>query len=119
MLVRDAINKGMPPGTARRLLQQFARLVELPWAIATATDLQFPTCEQSPTKLGALQDSWTRQLEKLSVHGNKRASFARNSVYHLMAPPRRLLHPALIWASAVGALRGYGPASPRPAALPD
>ena len=94
VLVRDAISAGMKPGGARQLLQQFAKLVALPWSIATATDLQYPTCQQSPTRLGALQDNWARQLEKLSVHGNERAAFARSSVYHLMAPPRRLLHPA-------------------------
>jgi 2-polyprenyl-6-methoxyphenol hydroxylase-like FAD-dependent oxidoreductase len=119
VLLRDAMNAGMKPGAARRLLRQFAKLVSLPWSIATATDLQYPTCQQSPTRLGALQDNWVKQLEKLSVHGNHRAAFARNSVYHLMAPPRRLLHPALIWASVTGSARGYGPANPRPAALPE
>ena len=119
VLVRDAISAGMKPGTARHLLRQFARMVTLPWSVATATDLQYPTCQQSPTRLGALQDNWARQLEKLSVHGNERAAFARSSVYHLMAPPRRLLHPALIWAAVTGGLRGYGPANPRPAALPE
>ena len=118
VLVRDAINSGMTPGAARRLLRQFARLVALPWSVATASDLQYPTCQQSPTRLGALQDNWARQLEKLSVHGNTRAAVARASVYHLMAPPRRLLHPALIWAALSANLRGYGPANQRPATLP-
>jgi 2-polyprenyl-6-methoxyphenol hydroxylase-like FAD-dependent oxidoreductase len=118
VLVRDAIHE-VTPGGARHLHRQFRKLVALPWSIASATDLQYPTCQQNPTRLGALQDNWTRQLEKLSVHGNERAAFARNSVYHLMAPPRRLLHPALVWASITGSLRGYGPANPRPAALPN
>jgi hypothetical protein len=119
VLVRDAISAGMTPGAARRLLRQFGKLVALPWSIATAIDLQYPTCQQSPTRLGALQDNWAKQLEKLSVHGNERAAFARSSVYHLMAPTHRLLHPALIWASVIGGLRGYGTANPRPAALPE
>ena len=119
VLLRDAITAGMKPGAARRLLRQFAKLVALPWSIATATDLQYPTCQQNPTRLGALQDNWAKQLEKLSVHGNARAAFALSSVYHLMAPPHRLLHPTLIRASITGGLRGYGPANPRPAALPE
>jgi flavin-dependent dehydrogenase len=119
VLVRESINAGMTPGTAQRLLRQFSELVTLPWSIATATDLQYPTCQQRPTRLAALQDNWAKQLEKLSVHGNERASFARNSVYHLMAPPRRLLHPALIWAAVTAGVRGYGPANQRPATLPD
>lgn len=119
VLLRDAISAGMKPGATRRLLRQFAKLVALPWSIATATDLQYPTCQQSPTRLGALQDNWAKQLEKLSVHGNERAAVARNSVYHLMAPPHQLLHPALIWATITTSLRGYGPANPRPATLPE
>ena len=116
--LRTAIDAGMQPGATRRLLRQFATVTALPWAIATANDLQFATCAQSPTRLGVLQSNWARQLERLAVHGNDRAAFARSSVYHLMAPPRRLLHPALIWASLAGAVRGDGPANPRPAALP-
>ena len=119
VLLRDAISAGMTPGAARRLLRQFAKLVALPWSVATASDLQYPTCQQSPTRLGALQDNWARQLERLSVHGNARAAVARSSVYHLMAPPRRLLHPALIWAAVTANLRGYGPANQRPATLPE
>jgi len=92
--------------------------VAVPWAIATSTDLQFPTCAQHPTRLGALQDKWTKQLEKLAVHGNSRAAFATSSVYHLMAQPRTLLQPALIWAALIAGLRGYGPVNPRPPQLP-
>lgn len=119
ILMRDAINNGMTPGGVRHLLRQFGKQVALPWSIASATDLQYPTCQQNPTRLGALQDNWTRQREKLAVHGNERAAYARNSVYHLMAPPRRLLHPAFAWASITGKLFGYGPPNPRPAALPE
>jgi 2-polyprenyl-6-methoxyphenol hydroxylase-like FAD-dependent oxidoreductase len=119
VLLRDAMRDGMPPGAARRLLRRFGKVVALPWSIATATDLMYPTCQQDPTRLGALQNNWAKQLEKLSAHGNKRAAFVRSSVYHLMAPPRRLLHPALIWAAATGGVRGYGPANPRPAELPE
>ena len=118
-LVRDAINNEKTPDGVRHLLRQFGKQVALPWSIASATDLQYPTCQQNPTRLGALQDSWTRQLERLAVHGNERAAYARNSVYHLMAPPHRLLHPAFVWASITGSLRGYGPPNPRPAALPE
>ena len=119
VLLRDAINAGMRSGAARRLLQQFAKTVAVPWAIATSTDLQFPTCTQTPTRFGALQDKWTKQLDKLAVHGNPRAAFALSSIYHLMARPRRLLHPALIGAAVIGRLRGYGPANPRPPELPE
>jgi 2-polyprenyl-6-methoxyphenol hydroxylase-like FAD-dependent oxidoreductase len=119
VLVREAISAGLEPGTSRLLLRQFAKLVALPWSVATATDLQYPTCQQNPTRLGTLQDNWAKQLERLSVHGNARAAFALSSVYHLMARPRTLLQPALISASIIGKLRGYGPANPRPAELPE
>ena len=72
MLVRDAVSAGLEPGAARQLLRQFADLITLPWSIAAAADLLYPTCEQRPTRLGALQDNWAKQLEKLAVHGNQR-----------------------------------------------
>lgn len=119
VLVHDAVSSGTKTGSAQKLHQQFARAVALPWSIATAADLQYPTCQQSPTRLGALQNNWGRQLEKLSVHGNERAAFVRSSFYHLMGSPHRLLHPALIYAAATAGLRGYGPANTRPTALPE
>jgi len=103
----------------RRLTVLTVTATAPPDVLAAAADLLYPTCEQRPTRLGALQDNWAKQLEKLAVHGNQRAAFARNSVYHLMAPPRRLLLTALLLAAVNAGLRGYGPASPRPAALPD
>ena len=118
VLLRDALRRGFGPGAARRLLRAFDKEVSLPWSIATATDMQFPTCPQSPTRLGAVQDGWARQLERLSVHGNARAARALSSAYHLMARPHQLVQPALIWASVRGGVRGYGEANPRPAALP-
>ena len=119
VLVREAFSSGLKPGASRMVLRQFAKAVALPWSIATATDLQYPTCQQNPTRLGALQDNWAKQLEKLSVHGNARAAIALSSVYHLMAGPRTLLQPALIRAALRGRLRGYGPANQRPAELED
>ena len=117
VLLGDALSTGFEPGASQRLLRAFDKEVSLPWSIATATDLQFPTCPQAPTRLGAVQDSWARQLERLSVHGNPRAALALSSAYHLMARPHQMVAPALIWASIRGRLRGYGQANRRPAAL--
>jgi 2-polyprenyl-6-methoxyphenol hydroxylase-like FAD-dependent oxidoreductase len=116
--VRRAIEAGLQPGSSRLLHRQFAKTVVLPWSVAAANDLQYPTCTQQPTRLGTLADNWTKQLEILSVHGNPRAALALSSVYHLMARPRTLLQPALIWAALKGRVRGYGPANQRPAELP-
>jgi 2-polyprenyl-6-methoxyphenol hydroxylase-like FAD-dependent oxidoreductase len=119
LLIREALDAGLKPGASRPLHRQFAKAVALPWAVATATDMQYPTCPQSPTRLGALQDNWVKQMEKLSVHGNARAAIALSSIYHLMAGPRTLLQPALIRAVLNGRIRGYGPANRRPAELQD
>ncbi len=119
VLVRDALEVGLKPGGARRLLREFAKVTALPWSVATSSDLSYSTCEQSPTRLAVLSNKWAFALGTLSAHGNARAAATLGGVYHLMLPSRQLLHPALIWASVVGHFRGYGPANQRPVGLPD
>lgn len=118
VLVRNALQAGLKPGGAHRLLLRFAEVVELPWSIATGQDVRYPTSEQTPTRIGALSNKWAMELGKLAVHGDIRAAVTLGGVYHLMVPSRRLFRPALMCASIRAKLRGYGPATERPAGLP-
>jgi len=118
VLLRDELRSGLRPGHAHRLLRRFAQVVELPWSIATGQDLRYPTSKQAPTRIGALSNRWAMELGKLAVHGDVRAAVTLGGVYHLMVPSSRLFHPALVCASIRGRLRGYGPATQRPAGLP-
>lgn len=100
--------------TARRLQRRFARLAALPWAIATGQDLRLPTSEGRQSLGQSLFGAWAGEVGRLAVHGDARASSALARVYHLMASPRAMLHPALVAASVRARLRGPGPTNPRP-----
>jgi len=118
VLLRKALRSELTPGSCRRLLREFAEVTELPWSIATGQDLRYSSSEQQPTRLGTLSNRWASELDRLSVHGNVRAADTLGGVYHLMAAPRLLFHPALIRASIRGRLLGYGRPAQRPTGLP-
>lgn len=105
------------PGWERRLLRSFAKIVELPWSIATSEDLRFPGDHAGQTRQQKLVGFWSRQLGLLAAHGNVRAQNTLSAVYQLMAAPGLLFHPALFVAAARAKLRGLGTPNPRPLAL--
>jgi 2-polyprenyl-6-methoxyphenol hydroxylase-like FAD-dependent oxidoreductase len=105
-------------GTERRLLRRFAQQAALPWSIATSEDLRYPTSDGRLNPVQTLFGRYTYALDNLTSHGNKRARRTTAAVYHLMSPPVRLLHPALLTATARAAIRGFGAPVERPAALP-
>ena len=105
------------PGWERRLLRSFAKIVELPWSIATSEDLRFPGDHAGQTRRQKIVAVWTRQLGVLAAHGDVRAQNTLSAVYQLMADPRLLFHPALFVAAARAKLRGPGKPNPRPHAL--
>jgi 2-polyprenyl-6-methoxyphenol hydroxylase-like FAD-dependent oxidoreductase len=114
VLLRRALARDLPAGTERRLLRDYARLTALPWGIATGEDLRLPTSDGSPSRAQTLTGWWSREVARLSAHGNDRAQWALTRVYHLMASPLVLLHPALVTAAARARMSGYGPRNPRP-----
>ncbi len=122
-LLRSAGRAAGRPGASaamdtRRLQRRFAGVTALPWSIATGQDLRFPTSDGSPTRWGALSNSWGMELGRLAGHGNERAAQTLSGVYHLMLPSHRLFHPALVAAAVRGRLLGLGPAVERPSGLP-
>ncbi|MFK5647303.1 FAD-dependent oxidoreductase [Ornithinimicrobium sp. LYQ121] len=114
LLLRRTLERGLRPGTERRLLRDFARLTALPWGIATSEDLRMPTSDSAPTAVQSLTGRWVREVARLSAHGDERAQWAMTRVYHLMASPRVLMHPALVMAAVRAHVSGYGPLNPRP-----
>jgi 2-polyprenyl-6-methoxyphenol hydroxylase-like FAD-dependent oxidoreductase len=117
LLLRQALARGLRPGDERRLLRRFGSVAALPWAIATGEDLRYPTSEGTQSAAQALLGRWTRELGRLSVHGDARAQATLSRVYHLMAPPVSLFHPALLAAAARARVLGVGPPCPRPQTL--
>lgn len=116
LLLRQALQRGLRTGDARRLLQRFARTAALPWAIATGEDLRYVPGAGVP-RTQAVMSRWTRELGRLSAHGCRPAHTALARVYHLKASPWILLRPDLVVAALRARLRGYGPATPRPPIL--
>ncbi|MGH3940326.1 MAG: NAD(P)/FAD-dependent oxidoreductase [Pseudonocardiaceae bacterium] len=117
LLLRRAMDAGLRPGYARRLLRKFAGVVSLPWAVATSEDLRYPTSTGRQSLPQALLGRWTRQLGRLAIHGNLRAHAVLARVYHLMGSPVLLFHPVLGAAALRALLTGYGPPAPRPIVL--
>jgi 2-polyprenyl-6-methoxyphenol hydroxylase-like FAD-dependent oxidoreductase len=118
LLLRRALAGGLRRGSAARLMDSFAAVVRLPWAIATGEDVRFPTADRGPSGAQRLLRSWTAELTVLAVHGDRRAARILTGVYHLMAPPVLLFHPQLFASAAQARVRGQGPAAPRPQGLP-
>jgi flavin-dependent dehydrogenase len=107
-----------PAGGARsrRLLREFDRVLDFPWAVATGQDLQMPSSSGGQTRRQAAISAWASQVARRAVHGDLRAQQVLLSTYHLEAAPTALLHPAVLASVALGPLRGGRP-SPRPAVL--
>ena len=117
LVLRDSLGSAAEPGGARKLMRRFASTAELPWSIAVGQDLRHPSSEGRQTPSQRVTNAWARELTRLGIHGNMRASGVLTSLYHLMASPRTLLHPALFGAALRAKVVGYGPAAPRPAGL--
>lgn len=106
------------PGTdaldCRRLQRRFASVLELPWAVATGEDLRHASSGSHQSVRQRILVAWSRQLGMLAVHGNERALATVSRVYHLMASPKELFHPALVADVLRARVRGYPPPAPRP-----
>lgn len=105
------------PLHTQRLLRRFARLVDLPWQIATSEDLRYPAAGGRVPRFSALFSRWTRELGRLGAHGDVVAQASMARVYHLMGSPLLLLRPTLVARSLRARRRGYGEPTPRPRVL--
>jgi 2-polyprenyl-6-methoxyphenol hydroxylase-like FAD-dependent oxidoreductase len=119
LLLQRALARGLRRGGERRLLRQFGKVTALPWAIATGEDLRYPATVGATGWGNAVLGRWTRELGRLTAHGDELAQGTVARVYHLMAPPWLLFRPGLVTAALRARLRGYGPPTPRPEVLRD
>jgi hypothetical protein len=115
--LRAALESTAPADAGHRLLQRFARRAALPWSIATCEDLRYPTSHGRLNLVQAQLGRYTHALDALAAHGNTRARRSTAAVYHLMAPPARLLDPRLLAATARAGILGHGAPVERPTAL--
>ncbi|MDD9205503.1 hypothetical protein PU560_03345, partial [Georgenia sp. 10Sc9-8] len=116
--LRKALRRGLRGGE-RRLLRRFGRIASLPWAIATGEDRRYLADPAPTTPTVGVLAWWTRELWRLSGHGDRLAHGTIARVYHLVAAPWLLVRPRLVWHVLHARLRGYGPPSPPPRVLAD
>jgi hypothetical protein len=116
VLLRDTLAKNKPL-RSRRLQRRIAAVADFPWSVATTEDIRRPSCTEELTRSQQLVGRWTGELAKLAAHGERGAYRTFVGVYHLMASPALLFHPALILSAALTAIRGMPPAAPRPPIL--
>lgn len=114
VVLRDSLRSGASPMALRRLQRHFARVAALPWAIATGQDLRLLASEGGQSAGQVLFVAWAGEVGRLAAHGDARATLAMARVYHLMASPVVMAHPALLLASIRTRWRGAGPLNPRP-----
>jgi 2-polyprenyl-6-methoxyphenol hydroxylase-like FAD-dependent oxidoreductase len=116
LLLRDALTKRRPLRT-RRLQRKIAAVADLPWSVATTEDLRHPSSAGQQSRSQQLIGRWSAELAELAAHGDRGAYRAFARVYHLMAAPALLFHPALFVSAGLAAIRGMPPAAPRPPLL--
>jgi 2-polyprenyl-6-methoxyphenol hydroxylase-like FAD-dependent oxidoreductase len=122
VLIRDALQRDRtPPGRGpletRRLQRRIGATADLPWSVATSEDRRHQTSLGTPAWGERLIGRWTSHLAQLAAHGDRAAYLAFARVYHLMASPAALYHPAVIASACRAVVRGMPDAVPRPAAL--
>ena len=122
VLIRDALQRdrtpaGRGPLETRRLQRRIGATADLPWSVATSEDRRHGASLGISSWSQRLVGRWTGYLAQLAAHGDRAAYLAFARVYHLMASPAMLYHPAVIASACRAAVRGMPEAVPRPAAL--
>ncbi len=105
------------PGGAHALVRRLRRLTDLPWDIATGVDRDFVPSARRASPARRAMGRWIGEVNRLGAHGDTRAQLALGRLYHLVASPLTLLHPALVVRVVRARRRGYGPPVPRPQIL--
>jgi 2-polyprenyl-6-methoxyphenol hydroxylase-like FAD-dependent oxidoreductase len=116
LLLRDALAERRPLRTGR-LQRRIAATADLAWLLATSEDLRHRGTAGNQSPSHQLMSRWSAELARLMTSGDRGACRALRGVYHLMARPSSLFHPALFLSAGLAAVRGMPPAAPRPAVL--
>jgi len=115
LVLRNALRRHHRPAT-RRLQRHLNRVADLPWSVATTEDVRYLP-GGNPRLVQRLLTLWSTELALLAQNGNRRALQTFGSVYHLMASPALLVHPALVAAVLRRRVSRRSTPHPRPAVL--
>jgi 2-polyprenyl-6-methoxyphenol hydroxylase-like FAD-dependent oxidoreductase len=106
-------SRGGLSGLSRRFQRRLAKVISVPWTLATSDEIRYGGVEAVSPRL---IDRWRRAyLERLArrATGDARLSLAMLEVFHLLRPPSTLFRPSVLIAVLAGACRQ--PARPAPA----
>jgi len=115
--LRTALAAGARAGDTRRLLRDFERIVDFPWAVAIGQDLQMPSSTGQQSRAQAAVSAWASQVGRRAVEGDRRAHRVLMRAYHLESSAAALLHPALVASVALGLVSRTSTRAPRPEVL--
>ncbi|MFL6063852.1 MAG: FAD-dependent oxidoreductase [Friedmanniella sp.] len=104
--------------SSRALQRRLSAVADLPWAVASGEDRHYLPAPEPVPLARRMTDAWVAEVALLMLEGDPRASRTLGRVYHLMASPRELAHPALVLAVGRRHLRRRPTRPlPRPAVL--
>jgi 2-polyprenyl-6-methoxyphenol hydroxylase-like FAD-dependent oxidoreductase len=90
-------------GLAKRFFKSAAKMIDVPWAIATGEDLRYPQAEgHRPALLSPLNAYLSRVHQAATVDAAVCKAFF--GVASLQCPPKSLLTPAMIWRTLRGSM---------------
>ena len=119
-ILRREFSTGFDPAdrvATRKLLSRLTATTSLPWAMAVGEDLRFPTTPGAQDILQQVTGAWARQVGRLGVHGDRRATRTLSTTYHLMGSPLAMFDPRLVLSAVLDRVGVRGAANPRPAVL--
>jgi len=115
--IGTALADGSAAAGSRRLLRDFDRIVNFPWAVAVGQDLGMSSSSGQRTAVQAAVSAWASQVARRAAQSDRRAHQVLMQTYHLETSPTAMLHPALICSVALGHVQQAKPPPSRPRAL--
>ncbi|GAB7046543.1 squalene monooxygenase [Catenuloplanes indicus] len=95
LLLRELMHAGPTGDLARRFFRGAARLIDVPWSVATGGDLRFPEVDGIRTPATRLAGAYLGRYQR-AAHTDPVLSAAFLRVANLIDPPARLFAPALL-----------------------
>jgi len=83
-------------GLWRRFFRRAARSIDMPWQIVVSGDLRFPEAGGKRTASIRFINAYMERLHR-AAHRDSVVARAFNDVASLLAPPRSLMQPSIVW----------------------
>jgi 2-polyprenyl-6-methoxyphenol hydroxylase-like FAD-dependent oxidoreductase len=112
-VLREYIGKN-DAGMTKIYQARLAKVIEMPWLMATGEDLRYPGTEGGKTKLQdrLVQKYIERFIDAMPLHPEIADSFIQ--VMNLMQPPSSLFQPAIVFKVVSSMFRQKPPTKPQP-----